>query len=403
MARREFLRTAGGVVMTVAAPLLPITHTGAEQTGGDPLRDITLFLGGDVMTGRGIDQILQHPGSPELYEPYVRHAGRYVELAEAVNGRIPRRAPPSYIWGDLLGEFTRRSADARIVNLETAVTASREPWQGKEIHYRMRPENVSCLTAARIDCCTLANNHVLDWGYAGLTETIATLHRAGVRTAGAGRTREEAEAPAMLPVPGKGRVIVIAVGSVTSGIPLAWMATTERPGVNVPSSLSDETVMRLAAVVRQAKQPGDLVVVSIHWGNNWGYAIPPAHTRFAHRLVEAAGVDVVHGHSSHHPIGLEVYRDRPILYGCGDLLNDYEGIGGYGEFRSHLVLAYFLSMNPTTGLRSLVAVPLRMRRFSLRGSSREDARWLRDTLSREGARWQTRVELDADGTLVFSW
>ena len=75
----------------------------------------------------------------------------------------------------------------------TSKQGSDEYWRGKEIHYRMHPENVSSLTAAQIDCCTLANNLVLDWGYAGLAETIDTLSRAGVKTAGAGRNRTEAE------------------------------------------------------------------------------------------------------------------------------------------------------------------------------------------------------------------
>ena len=109
----------------------------------------------------------------------------YVQLAEEVNGPIARPMDASYIWGDALEEFQRIKPQARIINLETAVTRSddRDP---KGINYRMHPANISCLTAAGIDCCALANNHVLDWGSAGLTETLETLHQAGVKTAGAG-------------------------------------------------------------------------------------------------------------------------------------------------------------------------------------------------------------------------
>lgn len=401
MKRREFLRSASQVAMMLAAPMSQVTRVAGQSRRGTPA--VTLFLCGDVMTGRGIDQILGHPSSPELYEPYVKHAGRYVELAEAVNGPIPRLAPASYVWGDALDELDRRAPDVRIVNLETAVTRSDEYWRGKEIHYRMHPENVSCLTAAQIDCCMLANNHVLDWGYSGLAETIDTLSQAGVKTAGAGRNRNEAEAPAILPVSEKGRVIVFAVGSVTSGIPLDWAAADQRPGVNVATRLSDETVTQMAVLVRQVKQSGDLVVVSIHWGPNWGYRVPQEHRRFAHRLIDDAGVDVVHGHSSHHPVGIEVYRERPILYGCGDFLNDYEGISGYEEFRSHLALAYFARMDPRIGLLSLVATPFQMKQFTLTRTSREDAGWLKDTLSREGHALGTTVELREDSALVLRW
>ena len=125
---------------------------------------IDLFLCGDVMTGRGVDQILPHPSSPELYEPYVRDARQYVALAEEVNGHIARPVGFEYVWGDARDELRRRSPHARIVNLETSVTRSSVAWPDKGINYRMDARNVPCLTAAQIDVCVLANNHVLDWG-----------------------------------------------------------------------------------------------------------------------------------------------------------------------------------------------------------------------------------------------
>lgn len=114
------------------------------------------------MTGRGIDQILPHPVDPRLYEPWVTDAREYVGLAERANGPVPRPVDFAYVWGDALAELDAAAPDLRIVNLETAVTRNDEPWLGKGINYRMHPENVACLAAARLDCCTLANNHVLD-------------------------------------------------------------------------------------------------------------------------------------------------------------------------------------------------------------------------------------------------
>ena len=150
---------------------------------------VTLFLCGDVMTGRGIDQILPHPGSPRLHEPYLNSAVSYVDLAQRASGPIPRPADFAYIWGDGLGALTRTAPDARIVNLETAITVSDTHWPEKGIHYRMHPANLRCLTAAHINCCVLANNHVLDWGYAGLAETVAALREADIQTTGAGAAR----------------------------------------------------------------------------------------------------------------------------------------------------------------------------------------------------------------------
>ena len=165
------------------------------------------------MTGRGIDQILPHPGDPMIHESYMKSARGYVKLAEEVNGPIDYPVSFSYIWGDALQELERVAPDVRVINLETSITKSNEYWKGKGINYRMHPQNISSLTAAKLDVCSLANNHVLDWGYSGLFETLQSLNSAKIAIAGAGRNLIEAEAPAVRKVPGKGRVMVFAFGT----------------------------------------------------------------------------------------------------------------------------------------------------------------------------------------------
>jgi len=173
--------------------------------------------------------------------------------------------------------------------------------------------------------------------------------------------------------------------------------------VNFLGDLSEQSVKRIAARVGAAKRTGDIVVLSIHWGENWGYAIPSAQRGFAHALVDA-GVDVVHGHSSHHPKGIEVYRDRLILYGCGDFLNDYEGIRGHESFRPELALMYFPALDPATGrLVQLALAPMQIRHFRANRAQSEDARLLAEVLRREGRALGTRVELRPDGTLALQW
>ena len=216
---------------------------------------INVFLCGDVMTGRGIDQILRHPGDPELHEPYVKNAQYYLHLAECAHGPIPRPVNDDYIWGDAIEAWNRFSPDVRIVNLETAVTNSDDYWKGKDVHYRMSPENIGCLLAAKIDCCTLANNHVLDWGFKGLHETLTTLERVGVRTSGAGRNQCAAQLPAVLDVGPKGRVLVFSFGSETSGIPRAWSASGDRHGVNLLPDFSDITLQRIKASLLSIAAP----------------------------------------------------------------------------------------------------------------------------------------------------
>jgi poly-gamma-glutamate synthesis protein (capsule biosynthesis protein) len=356
------------------------------------------------MTGRGIDQVLPHPSDPRLYEPQVHSARTYVELAEQAHGPIPAPVPFAYIWGDALAELDRQAPDLRLINLETSITTSPAYWPDKAIHYRMHPANSPCLTAARIDFCSLANNHVLDWGYVGLAETMATLRSAHINYAGAGRNRHEAAAPAVLTVPGKGRVLVFAYGVQTSGIPPAWAAAADRAGVDLLPALSDESVRRIREDVNAVKQPGDIVVASIHWGRNWGYAIPPAHRQFAHALIAEAGINIVHGHSAHHVQGIEVYQGKLILYGCGDLLTDYEGISGHEAFRGDLALLYFASVEPSQGrLVRLSMTPMQMHRFRLTRASGADALWLRDVLNREGRPLGTRVETGGDETLILHW
>jgi len=404
--RRDFLRLAGvAATCAVAGPKVLALETVMKESpqSDDRMQLLTLFLCGDVMTGRGIDQVLPHPGKPQLYEPYIRDARDYVRLAERAHGPVKWPVAFDYPWGDALAELQRTAPEVRIINLETAITVS-DSYRPKGINYRMNPANIGCLAAAGVDCCALANNHVLDWGVAGLQETLATLDAAGIRRAGAGRDLEEGMAPAVIPVPGKGRVLVFSCGFESSGIGRGWAAAARQPGVQLLPDLSMASVNTLDGQVRRLKRAGDIVVVSIHWGGNWDYSIPPLQRDFAHSLIDRAGVDVIHGHSSHHVKGIEVYKERPILYGCGDLLSDYEGITGHEEFRGELGLMFFLTLEPVTGrLRRFEMTPTRLRKLRINRALRDEAQWLVNVLNREGRPLGTRAILGEDLRLVLQW
>jgi poly-gamma-glutamate synthesis protein (capsule biosynthesis protein) len=359
---------------------------------------LTLFLCGDVMTGRGIDQVLAHPSAPQLYEDFVLDARDYVRLAERVHGPIVRPVTPGYLWGDALAEIERRAPDLRLVNLETAVTTSDTAMAGKGIHYRMHPANIACLTAARIDCAVLANNHVLDWGLQGLLDTLAALHAAGIRTAGAGRNAGEAAAPAVFETRA-GRVRVFAFGSASAGVPRNWQAGTGRAGVAVLPDISESTrraiVAQTAAQMAAGRARRDFDIVSLHWGANWGHTIGSDERAFAHALIDACGAALVHGHSSHHAKAFEVYRGRLILYGCGDFINDYEGIEGIegqGTFRGDLAPAWFVRCDGNR-LAGLQIVPFVSHRFRLQRAPAADVEWQRATLNRESRGFGTELAL----------
>jgi poly-gamma-glutamate synthesis protein (capsule biosynthesis protein) len=313
----------------------------------------------------------------------------YVLLAERSSGPIPRGAEPAYVWGDALDELERERPDARIVNLETAVTRS-DARAAKGINYRMSPENAACLAAAKIDCCVLANNHVLDWGRPGLAETLETLQRLGMRTAGAGRDEREAAAPARV----RENLLVFACGLDSAGVPEDWAAGPASPGVSRLPDLSRQSADALVDRIFPLKRPGDIAVVSLHWGPNWGYQVSHRQRSFARRLIDAGAADLVHGHSSHHPLAIERYRERLILYGCGDLLNDYEGISGHEEFRPQLGLLYFPSLAADGRLAALVLTPMRVHRFRLERASEDDSAWLAMVLARESG---LPVERTAEG------
>jgi len=351
------------------------------------------------MTGRGIDQIFPHSVDPKLYESYVKDARQYRDLAEHKNGRIPYPVFFQYIWGDALAVWREMSPVVKIINLETCLTVHDQPWMGKGINYRMHPNNIKILTVAGIDVCSLSNNHIMDWERHGLDETIKTLQGADIIFTGAGKNQEEAENPGIIPFDPY-RIIVLSYGLESSGIPPSWAAQKQLSGINLLPAKLSTAVDLIKEQVNRIKQKNDIIVFSVHWGENWGYDIPLEHSELAHQLIDLAGVDIILGHSVHHPVGFDVYQGKLILYGAGDFINDYEGIGGYEEYRGDLSLMYFPEVNPMSGaLISMKIVPMEVKNFRLNHCSRSDALWLSEMLNREGKQLGTGVKCNPDNTM----
>jgi poly-gamma-glutamate capsule biosynthesis protein CapA/YwtB (metallophosphatase superfamily) len=246
---------------------------------------ITLALTGDVMLGRGVNETL-------------------------------RAARPEEPWGDVLPLL--RSADLRIINLECAVTEHERPWSRtrKVFHFRADPLAIEVLRAARIDACSLANNHTLDFEEEGLLDTLARLYAAGIGYAGAGRDLEEAGRPVLL----DGGVALVAF---TDNEP-PFAARPDKPGTNyLPVSLEPEVLHRVEEAIEAAREAGaETVVFSNHWGPNMMERPREIFRRFARAVVDL-GADVYYGHSAHVFQGVEIYRGKPILYDTGDFIDDY--------------------------------------------------------------------------------
>lgn len=358
---------------------------------------VTVLLGGDVMLGRGVDQLLPRPGHPGLHERCVRDARDYIQLAEQANGPIPRPYGFTGPWGEVAPLLDDLAPDVRLVNLETAITADGDFAPGKGIHYRMHPGNLPALTAIRPDVCALSNNHSLDFGIRGLADTLAALSHAGIRTAGAGPHLTAAQQPAEVPVPGGRRVVVASVSTLSSGVPAAWAAGDDRPGVWLIDHPSARNADEVSARLAPAARSGDIRIVSVHWGPNWGPGTGLSEREFAYRLIDA-GTDIVHGHSAHHPRAIEIYRGKPILYGCGDVIDDYEGIGGHESYRPELRLLYLVTLDG--GTAELQMLPLRIRHMQLAPAGAADTEWLRARLTELSHRFGTRIYTTSDGMLT---
>ena len=246
---------------------------------------ITLALTGDVMLGRGVNETL-------------------------------RAAPPEEPWGDVLPLL--HSADLRIINLECAITEHKRPWSRtpKVFHFRADPLAVDVLRAARVDACSLANNHTLDFEEQGLLDTLEHLETSGIRYVGAGRNLEEAMRPALLE---EG----VALVAFTDNEP-PFAARHDKPGTSyLPVSLEPEVLRRVEEAVMAAREAGaNAVVFSNHWGPNMVQRPSESFRRFARAVVDR-GADVYYGHSAHVFQGVEIYRGKPILYDTGDFIDDY--------------------------------------------------------------------------------
>lgn len=175
-----------------------------------------------------------------------------------------------------------------------------------------------------------------------------------------------------------------------------------QPGVNWLPDEPLDTADRLISSIQQAKRPNEIAVVSLHWGSNWGYEVPVGMVRLAHALIDG-GADLIHGHSSHHPRPIEIYRGKLILYGCGDCIDDYEGITGHEDYRGELRLLYFATVEAGTGaLARLRIVPMRIHKVRLQHATAEDAAWLATVLERTSRRLGTQVARGPSGILTIT-
>jgi poly-gamma-glutamate capsule biosynthesis protein CapA/YwtB (metallophosphatase superfamily) len=311
-----------------------------------------------------------------------------VMLGRLVNEYL-RGAPPEYPWGDTLPLL--RAADAVVANLECVIADRGEPWPGKVFVFRTDPKNVLTLAVARVTVVSLANNHSLDYGAEALLDCLAILRRQGIGAAGAGATLGQARQPAFFRVGGARAALV----AFTDNEP-AWEAGEHSPGIfYAPLDEGDPRFRAVLDLIAAARQEAELVVVSAHWGPNWGSAPLPEHVAAAHRFVEA-GADIVFGHSPHILRGIEIYRNRPILYSCGDFVDDY----AVDEVERNDESAVFLVHLEGNSVVRLVVVPTLIRRFQARLATHADRDRILARVRSLCARLGTQARETAEGVEI---
>jgi poly-gamma-glutamate capsule biosynthesis protein CapA/YwtB (metallophosphatase superfamily) len=311
--------------------------------GGNGGGAFYIVLVGDVMLGRLIDQLrpthVENPSEHEIVSGFARR----MPMLSSYCARTP--------WGNTLRLF--RSAHLNLINLETSVTTHDRPWPHKAFNYRMHPANVDFLTEAKVDYASLANNHTLDFCEPGLVETVDTLAKTGIEFAGAGKTREKAVMPAELclrrgpdggrhpqgggvskeeaTVSEQGATYRVHVYS-ASDHPSDWKVIPTFHFFDYTSAERGRLKAQLVSYSHSHDSESgggggnsncDLKVFSVHWGPNYQLIPDPEIRSLAHFLIDECGVDVVHGHSSHHIQGVETYKGKIIIYGCGDFVDDY--------------------------------------------------------------------------------
>lgn len=314
-----------------------------------------VLQGGDNMLGRAIQLTLPHQTEGD---EQITDSQRAVDYLDDILPNVDiesireQNYDGSYLWGDLpydLGE------DVRIINLEAAPTFSITTSR-KTIHYHLNINNIPHVFAkfTRPYVLALANNHSMDMGRLAFTEeTLPNITNA----VGIGTKSSIAYSPRIV-----GNIAILAFGAGCAGIPAEWGATMNKAGIAyLPPIVSEANVNRAFAIIKSITDSiGDkFIIISIHWGPNWAHNNDGQKYRvmLAHLLIDGAGVDMIHGHSSHHIRGIELYKSKLILYGAGDFINDYEMIPSLYNTDGAL---YVIDINETDySLQSLELIPCR--------------------------------------------
>ena len=247
----------------------------------------------------------------------VNFAGRVARLLE----------DPATTFGPITSVL--KSADFTAVNLETPVTSRGQP-QPKTYHFATTRGAFTALRDAGVDLVTIANNHILDYGQAGLADTLAAAKAARFPFVGAGVSAAAAWAPYVTTINGT-KIAIVGVSQVAE-LASSWVATAYRPGeanaINLGQTL---------AAVRAAKRLARIVIVFMHWGTE-GMACPDQNQLSLAPKLAAAGASIIIGAHAHMLQGSGWLGHTFVAYGMGNFLwweNSYSTATGVLKLTLH--------------------------------------------------------------------
>lgn len=242
--------------------------------------------------------------------------------------------PDLDIWGNT--RVVLQPDDINVINLETTITDAVVPWPGKPITYRLATRHADRLAEINPTFANIANNHILDYKDEGARSTMRILNSQGVAHVGVGEEYKDVIKPAVFQRAGRTYVFFAA-----ADYPNYWDVTIARRPNEIGVWQFDIGTKGYRSVIQQvenarAKYGKEAIIVfSVHWGSNWVEDFNPGYMRrlFARDLIRA-GVDIIHGTSSHHILPLEemtvrvpgtnTSRTGIIFYGLGEFIDDYD-------------------------------------------------------------------------------
>lgn len=262
------------------AEIVTGTETMAEEnTDEENAEEVTLLFAGDVL------------------------------IQASLTGRYDKEGITSVVSEEVLAAM--QGADIMMVNHEFQFSTRGEPMEDKQFTFETDPKYVQVLLDLGVDIVSLANNHSLDFGQDALLDTMATLDSAGILHAGAGETKERAEALQIIEVNGKKFGFLAA----TRVIPVSkWNVEYGKPGL---FATYDET--RLLERIEESKAECDFLTVYVHWGIE-RVQYPKAYQRTLAERYFTAGADLVIGAHPHVLQGIEMFGDKPVFYSLGNYI-----------------------------------------------------------------------------------